>query len=517
MATGMSEDDTDDARGDERGAPPGAPVLLADSLTRTTTPFVPLDDGVVRMYSCGPTVYSRAHLGNMRAYIFADTVRRALLWKGWAVRHIINITDVGHLLADADLGDDKVEEAAKREARTVWDLTRHYTDLFQRDFHALGCLDPERWTVATEYVERMILFAQRLADGGHAYALPSGLYFDTTSIEGYGAMATMVHDDQAEARIDTVEGKRHPADFALWRTFAPDEPEHAMQWDSPWGVGAPGWHLECSVMSIETLGDHFDIHTGGVDHREVHHPNEDAQSRAWLADGEPWVGRWMHVEFVQFGGDKMSKSKGNVLDLDAVTDAGVDPLAYRLLLLASSYRAQVRVAADDLASSGTRFERLVDSVRRRLPDVAGAATIDAHRPLLDLPAALAATATDPVARAYVERVDAAISDNLATPTVLVVVGDALADGDLSASGLTTVLDAVRAVLGIDLLACAAAALPVRDIDEETRAAIQALVDERQAARGARDFARADALRDELADTWDVTLTDGPNGTTWSVG
>ena len=266
----------------ERPGAPGATPVLYDSLRRQALPFAPLAGDTVRMYSCGPTVYSRAHLGNLRAYVFADTVRRMLLWKGWSVRHVINITDVGHLLADADLGDDKVEEAAKREQRTVWDLTARYTDLFWQDFAKLACLEPERWTVATEYVERMITFAARLVDGGHAYVLPSGLYFDTQSIEGYGAMATMAHDyGDTEARIETVEGKRHPADFALWRTFAPDEPAHAMEWESPWGRGAPGWHLECSVMSIETLGAHFDIHTGGVDHREVHHPNEDAQSRAY--------------------------------------------------------------------------------------------------------------------------------------------------------------------------------------------------------------------------------------------
>jgi cysteinyl-tRNA synthetase len=488
----------------------GATPVLYDSLRREATPFAPLDDGTVRMYSCGPTVYSRAHLGNMRAYVFADTVRRMLLWKGWEVRHVINITDVGHLLADADLGDDKVEEAAKREQRTVWDLTAHYTDLFWKDFAKLGCLEPERWTVATEYVEKMITFAGRLVDGGHAYVLRSGLYFDTSSIEGYGAMATMAHDyGDTEARIETVEGKRHPADFALWRTFAADEPAHAMEWDSPWGRGAPGWHLECSVMSIETLGDHFDIHTGGVDHREVHHPNEDAQSRAFLDDGEPWVERWMHVEFLQFGGEKMAKSKGNVLSLDDVIEAGADPMAYRLLLMESHYSSQALATIDQIVARDTRLDRLVDAVRGRLGDVSAP---DPDRPLLRAGEALAQwPKLDALAR-----MDAAASDNLGTPAVLATLDEAVKDEALGPDELVAVLEAARTLLGIDLVALATAPPPEAAVDDHLRALIETRIAERLAARAARDFATADRIRDELLAEHGVALADGPEGTTWSL-
>jgi cysteinyl-tRNA synthetase len=491
---------------------PGAPAVLHDSLTRTTSPFVPLIDGVARMYSCGPTVYSRAHLGNMRPYVFADTVKRLLRWKGYEVRHIINITDVGHLLADADLGDDKVEEAAKREQRTVWDLTEHYTSLFKDDVAALGCLPPDAWTKATDYVPKMIAFAEQLEAGGHTYVLPSGLYFDTTSISDYGAMSSLTHDGDAVARIDEVEGKRHPADFALWRTFAPDEPEHAMEWGSPWGRGAPGWHLECSVMSIEALGDHFDIHTGGVDHREVHHPNEDAQSRAYLEDDRKWVERWMHNEFVQFGGEKMAKSKGNVLTLDDVRDAGVDPVAFRLLLLGAHYRSQVRVTTEDIANAGTSWTRLVDAVRRRLPALE---PVEVDRPLPTV-ASLEQAPDGSSLRRYLERLDAAMSDDLGTPAALVAVREAVADASLAEDDLVRVLDAGRALLGLDLLAAASAAAAGPDVDDDTRAEIEQLIDERLAARAARDFATADAIRDDLSSRLGVTLADGPDGTTWSI-
>lgn len=491
-----------------------APLVLHDSLTRTARPFTPMTPGEARMYSCGPTVYSRAHLGNMRPYVFADTVKRALLWKGLEVRHVINITDVGHLLADADRGEDKVEEAAKAERRPVWELTRHYTALFHVDFRRMGNIDPEQWTLATDYMERMLRFAAVLEERGHTYRLASGLYFDTTSVDGYGAMATMAHGrGETEGRIDAVAGKRNDADFALWRTFGPDEPPHAMEWESPWGRGAPGWHLECSVMSIETIGPHFDIHTGGVDHREVHHPNEDAQSRAYLGDGEPWVGRWMHNEFLQFGGQKMAKSTGNVMVLDDVIAAGVDPIAFRLLLMASHYSSQMLASSNAITAAGRRFDRLVSDVRRRLP---GLEEVDPSRPLLTVDDATTRSTPASGGRAAVEAVDAAISNNLGTPSVLATLDTALQDDALDAQDLTLVLEAVRAVLGIDLLAAAAAAPPEAAVDAERRALIEARINERLEARAAKDFATADRIREELLAEHGVALADGPEGTTWSV-
>lgn len=493
------------------------PLSLYDTLSRTVRPFEPRSTGRVGMYSCGPTVYSRAHLGNMRAYVFADTVRRALLWKGYDVGHVINITDVGHLLADADFGDDKVELAARAERRSVWDLTEHYTRLFKNDAARLDLLPPRHWTKATDYVPAMLDFARRLEQTGHAYALPQGLYFDTSTVPDYGAMATMAHDAEAsEGRIGSLDGKRHPADFALWRSFPADEPSHAMEWDSPWGRGAPGWHLECSVMSIDTLGAHFDIHTGGVDHREVHHPNEDAQSRAHIGDGRPWVNWWMHVEFVQFEGDKMSKSKGNVLGLDDLDALGTGPLSYKLLLMASHYRRQVTVGPAGLVASDNRYRRLVDTVRRRLGTIGA---VDPDRPLLDCAAAGDRLAAESPGSAIVDQMDAAISDDLATPRILAILDGALRS-DLDEPSLLTVLDCVRSLTGIDLIAAAAAAGASSgpgEADGATAQAIEEVVARREAARRARDFALADELRDELMVTFGVAVVDTPDGPTFSRG
>lgn len=256
------------------------------------------------MYSCGPTVYAYQHIGNMRAYVFADTLKRALRWKGYTVRHVVNITDVGHLTSDADVGDDKLELAARREQRTIWEIAEQYTAAFKRDLTKLHVLEPDEWTKATDHIDQMIDFASALESAGWCYWLPSGLYFDTSRLDSYGRLARLDLDGLREgARVEAVEGKRNPSDFAVWRTAAPDE-HRQMAWDSPWGLGAPGWHLECSVMSIEHLGRHFDIHTGGVDHIPVHHTNEIAQSEAYLADGQDWVDWWMHGEFINLQGAK---------------------------------------------------------------------------------------------------------------------------------------------------------------------------------------------------------------------
>ena len=415
----------------------GQPLHLYNSYTRQLEPFEPMVPAEVRMYSCGLTVYSRGHLGNMRPYVFADTLRRTLLWKGLAVDHVINITDVGHLLADADEGADKVEQAAAREQRSVWDLTEHYQQLFERDLGRLAVLPPRVWTKASDYVPKMIDFAARLEEQGNAYRLPNGLYFDTSTVDDYGTLATIDHAGlEPGARVEMVEGKRHHTDFALWRTFQDDEPRRAMEWDSPWGRGAPGWHLECSVMSIDQLGAHFDIHTGGIDHREVHHPNEDAQSSAYLGDGQRWVRFWLHNEFVQFGGEKMAKSTGNVLSLDDVVAQGVDPLAYRLLLMQSHYRSPIRVSRKEIASAGRRLDRLVSVVDSRLDELG------------DVPGP-GVTYADVVISAPVEAIDRAMADDLATPRALAVLGDALR-AEPPAAEFGVLVAVARELFGLDL-------------------------------------------------------------------
>src|SRR5215467_4102287 len=372
-----------------------------NSLGRRIEDFTPSAD-VVGMYSCGPTVYSFPHLGNMRAYVFADTVRRALRWKGIAVRHVINITDVGHAVADSDTGEDKIEVAAAREHRSVADITAFYTKAFFHDSAALNVLPADVYPRATEYVPQMIEFAVRLEEKGFTYLLPSGLYFDTSKLPGYGALAMMDVAGQREAaRVEHVEGRRNKTDFALWRAEEPGV-RRVMRWDSPWGWGAPGWHLECSVMSMALLGEHFDTHTGGIDHRELHHVNEIAQSEAYLGDDKPWVRYWLHNEFLQLNERKMAKSAGGAPRLADLTEAGYHPMAYRLFLLGGHYRSQLDFTGDAVEAAQATLRRLVARIQplRPLPAVE------------TLAEAVNGVTGDPAAERLLDTIDAAIAADL---------------------------------------------------------------------------------------------------------
>ncbi len=358
----------------------GGPVRLFNTLTRQVADFAPANPPEVGMYTCGPTVYADQHIGNMRAYVFADTLKRVLTWSGYRVRQVINITDVGHLTSDADEGDDKLELAARREQRTAWEIAEDYTRDFKADLERLRVIEPDVWCKATDHIEHMIRFAEALDAGGWCYRLPAGLYFDTTAASDYGALARLdLAGQQAGARVEVAEGKRNPADFAVWRTTPPGQ-SRQMEWDSPWGRGAPGWHLECSVMSIEYLGSHFDIHTGGVDHIPVHHTNEIAQSEAYLADGQPWVRHWLHGEFINLRGAKISKSTGGGVLVADLVDRGYHPLVYRYLLLQSHYRSQADFswAAMDSAQAGLR--RLLDRYAPAGPEAEPARRARSRRP-----------------------------------------------------------------------------------------------------------------------------------------
>jgi cysteinyl-tRNA synthetase len=339
---------------------PRPPLRLFNTLTRRASAFEAQTPPGVGMYSCGPTVYAYQHIGNMRAYVFADTLKRTMRWKDFDVRHVVNITDVGHLTSDADIGDDKLELAARRERRTIWEIAEHYSDAFKADLAKLRVLDPDLWPKATDHIPQMIEFAAELDRTGWCYTVPSGLYFDTARDADYGKLALLDVEGQLEgARVESVEGKRHPADFAVWRTADPAE-QRQMEWDSPWGRGAPGWHLECSVMSIEHLGRHFDIHTGGVDHIAIHHTNEIAQSEAYLADGQDWVDWWLHGEFINLKGAKISKSTGGGVLVDDLVDRGYHPLVYRYLLLQAHYRSQIEFSWDAMDSARTGLRRLLE-------------------------------------------------------------------------------------------------------------------------------------------------------------
>jgi cysteinyl-tRNA synthetase len=476
---------------------------LYNSLSRRVEDFQP-SVTPVGMYSCGPTVYSYPHLGNMRAYVFADTLRRALAWKGFDVRHVVNITDVGHAVADSDTGADKMEVAAAKERRSVEEIAEHYTGAFFADLRALNVLPADEYPRASAYVDQMIAFAVRLESLGYTYRLPSGLYFDTAKLAGYGALGQIDVDGQREAaRGEQVEGRRRKTDFALWRADEPGQ-RRIMRWDSPWGPGVPGWHLECSVMSMALLGEHFDIHTGGVDHRELHHVNEIAQSEAYLSDGRPWVRYWLHGEFLQLGAQKMAKSAGGAPLLTDLTEAGYHPMAFRLFLLGGHYRSQLDFTPAAMDTAQATLRRLAARIA----------------PLRPWPAAVLRADGDPVAARLLGQIDAAIGTDLATPRILATLHDALREPALSRPGLRTVIAACDALLGLNLTILDPADLgpsrrAIGDLTPAEHQAIEQLVGDRTQARKEKDWVRADRIRAEL-DRLGVQVTDTPAGPRWEL-
>ena len=483
-------------------------LRLFNSLGRRMEDFAPAAE-VTGMYSCGPTVYAFPHLGNMRPYVFADTLRRAFRWKGIGVRHVVNITDVGHAVADTDTGEDKLEVAAARERRSVMDIAAFYTDAYFTDIAALNVLPADEYPRASAYVEQMVEFAAKLEKDGFTYRLPSGLYFDTEKDPGYGALAQMNAEGQQEAaRLEYVEGRRRKTDFALWRAEEPGK-RRVLRWDSPWGWGAPGWHLECSVMSMTLLGQHFDLHTGGVDHRELHHVNEIAQSEAYLGDGRPWVRYWLHNEYLQLGAAKMAKSAGAAPRLADLTEAGYHPMAYRLFLLGGHYRSQLDFTVAAVGAAQATLRRLAARIAplRPLP------------PVETLAAALATAADDPAAVRLIDTIDAAIAADQSTPKILAALQDALREPALTPDGQRTVVAAADSLLGLGLAVLDPAGLEQRravgDLSAEERRAVEDLIADRTAARQARDWARADQIRAQL-DELGVQVTDTPDGPVWHL-
>jgi cysteinyl-tRNA synthetase len=486
----------------------GRQLRLYNSLGRRLEDFTPSADGV-GLYSCGPTVYSFPHLGNMRPYVFADTLRRALRWKGIPVRQVVNITDVGHAVADSDTGEDKLEVAAARERRSVEEIAEFYTKDYLTAMAALNVQAADVYPRASEYVPEMIEFAKRLEEKGYTYQLPSGLYFDTSKSPGYGTLALLDLEGQWEgARVEQIEGRRHKSDFALWRAEEPGV-RRVMRWDSPWGWGAPGWHLECSVMSMALLGDHFDIHTGGIDHRQLHHVNEIAQSEAYLDDGQPWVRYWLHNEFILLDAQKIAKSAGHTLRLADLVEAGYHPMAYRLFLMGGHYRSQLDFTTNAMDSAQATLRRLVARVTslRPLPVVE---TLADARSL---------TSGDVPAAAYIDQLDEAISADLATPKILASLQDALRDTSLTENGLRVVVAAADALLGLRLGDLEVSEVEgrrnVSDLDASEVETIERLVVERTQARKEKNWPRADEIRAEL-ERLGVQVTDTPSGPVWEL-
>jgi len=465
-------------------------IRLFDSAARAVRQFVPVHAGEARMYNCGPTVYDRQHIGNLYAYIVADVVRRTFEYFGYRVTQVMNITDVGHIVDDADVGEDKMALGARRTGKDPLRIATEVTQQFMADRHKLNILDPHVMPKATEHVPLMIELIQKLIDKGHAYLAADGVYFDVTTFPGYGTRlnAEPPEERMAGARVEVNENKRHPNDFALWRAAKPGD---LQQWDSPWGKGNPGWHIECSAMSMKYLGDTFDIHSGGEDHLFPHHECEIAQSEA--ATGKPFVNYWLHVRFLRVDNEKMAKSKGGFFTLDDISEWGYDPLAFRLLALGTGYRKSLDFTRAAMDQAQRRLERW-----RRVVAEAYAAT--------------GGRVTEPEPDYGVRKgFNDALADDFNTPKALAAAEMALNlagsdDAAIRERALWLLFDMDR-VLGLSLRDAATK----EDVlsSEERR-----LFDERERARRAKDFTRSDELRDELLERHGIRVMDTKDGARW---
>ncbi|GAB5351203.1 cysteine--tRNA ligase [Qipengyuania sp. 483] len=478
------------------------PLKLFNSLTREIETFTPVHPGEARVYSCGPTVYNYPHIGNMRAYVFADVLGRTLSWKGYDLTHIINITDVGHLTDDGDAGEDKMEKMAAQKSQSIWDIAKHYTEAFWDDVKALNIRQPSQWSVATDYIDEMIDFAKGIA-GKHCYELASGLYFDVSTVDDYGRLARAV-TEEGEGRIETVEGKRNSADFAIWRKTPAGETRQ-MEWDSPWGKGAPGWHLECSVMGGKLLGFPFDIHTGGIDHREIHHPNEIAQNQAHcctggLGEAENSGARiWMHNNFLVERSGKMSKSSGEFLRLQLLIDKGFHPLAYRMMCLQAHYRSELEFSWEGLGAALTRLKRIVMAVDKMRAKNNGSE--------LDVQQAI---------DARIARFEDAISDDLNTSVALTLLEGTIQAG-IGRKSAENLIEKMDQVLGLGVLQLTREDLRIRpqsaEIEEEE---IEAEILRRKDAKVEKDYATSDAIRATLAAKGVEVMDGDPLGWEWKL-
>ncbi len=467
-------------------------MKLTNTLTMKKEDLATYEPGVVRMYTCGPTVYGRAHIGNLRSYIMEDVLEKALEYEGYRVDRVMNITDVGHLTSDADTGEDKMLKGARQEHRSVLELADMYTKAFFEDCAKLNIRKPERVVPATGCIGDFIEMVQALLDKGCAYIAGGNVYFDTSKLDNYYVFGNQNAEDLAVGVRDSVEAdgnKRNKTDFVLWFTRSKFE-DQELKWDSPWGVGYPGWHIECSAISIKNLGEYLDLHCGGIDNAFPHHTNEIAQSEAYL--GHPWCRHWFHVLHLNDAGGKISKSKGAKLTVSLLEEKGYDPLVYRLFNLQSHYRKPLTFSFDSLDNAAQAYQKLTARVTALSkdgdPDMAAA-------------------------KAYREQFREALGNDLNTSQALTVLYDML-KSDLSGSTKRWLAGDFDKVLGLDLLAGKGAEAS-ETVDGELAGEIEELIAKRAQARKNKNWAAADAIRDELA-ARRVVIKDTPDGVKWHI-
>lgn len=465
-------------------------MFLYNTLGRRKQEFVPINRLQAGIYTCGPTVYNYAHIGNLRTYIFEDTLRRTLELLGYRVRHVMNVTDVGHLVSDADEGEDKMEMGARREGKTAREIAVFYASAFFGDFSSLNCLCPGIICKATEHIGEMIELVRRLEGSGFTYRISDGIYYDTSKFKEYGALAGKSHMDGLKTGVCVKVNaeKRNPRDFALWK-FSPEDKKRQMEWPSPWGKGFPGWHIECSAMSMKYLGETFDIHCGGVDHIAVHHTNEIAQAEG--ATGKPFVKFWLHGEFLVMGDSdsRMAKSSEEFLRLKVLEDKGYNPLDYRYFCLGAHYRTQLQFSWQALDSARKSLSTLRENVWKLM---------ETGPPAGGLP--------DGVTGFRNKFIDA-VSDDLNMPQALSVLWEVVRNPSLDRAEKLAFIKYSDRVLGLDLL------LPRKE--EKLSEDLMKLVNEREQARKNRDFKKADELRRQLSQKG-VALEDTAEGPRWKI-
>ena len=452
--------------------------------------LIPITAEEVNMYACGPTVYNYAHIGNLRSYIFEDVLKKSLEYVGFKVKHVMNITDVGHLESDSDEGEDKMALGAERENKTVWEIARFYEDMFFLDCQKLNIRKPEVSCRATEHIEDMIKLIQVLESKGYTYISNGNVYFEIDKFKDYNKLANLSMEElEAGSRIEVDPNKKNPLDFVLWFTNSKFK-NQIMQWNSPWGTGFPGWHLECSAMSIKYLGERIDIHCGGVDHIPVHHTNEIAQSEGAL--GHKWVNYWMHGEFLVSDKGKMSKSSGDFLTVDKLIKEGYSPLDYRYFCLQSRYRKQLVFSRESLKDAGNALNKLKRKITSIIKGIQPEQLIDENKILL-----------------YKEKFASQISDDLNIPNAFTVLFDVLKAEDLNNLEKKILIEDFDKVFSLDLLKEQDATV---NVNEEE---ILKYINERNDARKNKDWARADEIRQILLEL-NIELVDSKEGTSWKV-
>jgi len=456
-------------------------LKLYNTLTRKKQIFKPLKDKVAGLYACGPTVYWFAHIGNLRTYIFEDVLKRVLKYNGYKVKHIMNITDVGHLTSNEDVGEDKIELGAKREGKTAWQIAEFYTKAFQKDLKLLNIQRPDVWIKATKTIKDQINFIKKLEEKGFTYKIRDGLYFDTSKLKTYGRLWPQKMKIRAGARIKIVSGKRHPTDFALWK-FTPPGVKRQMEWDSPWGKGFPGWHTECVVMSVKELGIPFDIHCGGIDHILIHHTNEIAQAEAVY---KKILARfWLHGEYLILKRGRMGKSEGNIITINDLTKKNINPLAFRYLCLGTHYRSKLTFSWENLKSSQNALTNLYQKVSE---------LSQSREPKQ--------RENKKLFQNYQKQFLVFINDDLNLPKALALVWKLIKDKYISNSKKHRLLLNFDNVLGLGLANIKKLIIPKR---------IKSLIKKRERYRKEKKWQEADKIREKIK-KMGYLLEDGPNG------